>query len=340
VTQKIELLHRSTLCPAIAILDQIGAPTASLLRNERLPALGYDEPTGFVPTFSVWSLLDSAARSQDIPDIGFRIAERVTIHRAARWGPKVVRAPTLHQAILAMKTHVRSDMPNVEIEISIRGEEAWFQRRHDTECRHLPGYEFGEQYILGLMVQIVRLVEGADWRPRQVTVQASEGQWRSGRPEFLREAHIDFQQTWTAFALPRSALRRRLPSTHASQDWLPLPPAGELPAGDFLGSLCQALTPLVHERELTIDLGAEFVSTSERTLRRWLASEGTSWRQVVDRVRCDAALELMADPARSLMDISLQVGYSQQAHFTRAFRRWMGESPSDYRRSGQRGDAG
>jgi len=33
----------------------------------------------------------------------------------------------------------------------------------------------------------------------------------------------------------------------------------------------------------------------------------------------------------SLMDIALEVGYSQQAHFTRAFRRWMGESPSDYR---------
>jgi AraC-like DNA-binding protein len=336
---RIELLHRSALCPAVALLNEIGAPTAALLRDEKLPTLGYDEPTGFVPTFSVWSFLDSSARSQEIPDIGFRIADTVGIHRAARWGPKVVRAPTLRHAISAMRTHVRADMPNVEIALSIRGEKAWFQRRHDTECRDLPGYDLGEQYILGLMIQMVRLVEGASWRPRNVSVQAKASQWRGPRPEFLREARIDFEAAWTAFELTRSALRRRLPPPPASPPVLAGPHAGELPAGDFPGTLYQALAPLVYERDLPIELGTEFLSMSERSLRRRLTSEGTSWRRIVDRVRCDTALDLMEDPALSLMDIALEVGYSQQAHFTRAFRRWTGWTPSAYRRQQSRATA-
>ena len=85
------------------------------------------------------------------------------------------------------------------------------------------------------------------------------------------------------------------------------------------------------EMPLSIELGAEIAQTSPRSLRRWLAQEGTSWRQVVDRVRLEACAPLLLSPSITLAEISARLGYSDPAHFTRAFQRWTGESPSAYR---------
>ena len=105
----------------------------------------------------------------------------------------------------------------------------------------------------------------------------------------------------------------------------------ERPAGDLKGSLHQVLTSLALEDDLSMELGAEILETSERSLRRYLAREGTSWRELVDRVRVEAALDLMAEPSHSLGDIAAILGYSQYPHFNRAFRRWTGQSPRDYK---------
>jgi len=83
---------------------------------------------------------------------------------------------------------------------------------------------------------------------------------------------------------------------------------------------------------LSLELGAEIAETSPRTLRRWLAKEGTSWRGILNRIRFEAARNRMLEPTLPLAEIAAELGYADQAHFTRAFRRWTGESPSGYRR--------
>lgn len=100
---------------------------------------------------------------------------------------------------------------------------------------------------------------------------------------------------------------------------------------DFLESIHAALASIVGFEALSIELGAEIAGTSPRTLRRRLHHEGTSWRQVVDGVRLERSAELLQNSPLSIAQISLELGYSDPAHFTRAFRRWTGESPSAYR---------
>jgi AraC-like DNA-binding protein len=83
---------------------------------------------------------------------------------------------------------------------------------------------------------------------------------------------------------------------------------------------------------MSIELAAEVVETSPRTLRRWLAEERTTWTKVLDRIRFEACEKRMPDFQVTLSEIALELGFSDQAHFARAFRRWTGESPSAYRR--------
>ena len=82
------------------------------------------------------------------------------------------------------------------------------------------------------------------------------------------------------------------------------------------------------EEDLASDL-----HMSRRSLQRRLAEADASYQSLVDDTRRDMALRYIDDPAKSATDITFLVGYSQQSAFTRAFRRWTGMSPSEYRAS-------
>jgi AraC-like DNA-binding protein len=70
---------------------------------------------------------------------------------------------------------------------------------------------------------------------------------------------------------------------------------------------------------------------SPRTLQRKLAEANTTNLQLVDDTRRNLALRYIEDPRRSVTDITFSLGFSQPSAFTRAFKRWTGLSPSDYR---------
>ncbi len=70
---------------------------------------------------------------------------------------------------------------------------------------------------------------------------------------------------------------------------------------------------------------------SSRTLKRKLQQLGTSYQKLLDELREGRAVEYLAQSGRSVDGIALALGYSDASNFARAFRRWTGKSPSDYR---------
>jgi AraC-like DNA-binding protein len=74
---------------------------------------------------------------------------------------------------------------------------------------------------------------------------------------------------------------------------------------------------------------ALFVST--RTLRRRLEEAGSSYRQLLDEARFRDAKQLLAASDLDLKTIAERLQFTDPANFTRAFRRWAGQTPSAYR---------
>jgi AraC-like DNA-binding protein len=70
---------------------------------------------------------------------------------------------------------------------------------------------------------------------------------------------------------------------------------------------------------------------SRRTLQRRLAEADTSYLRLVDETRKDLALRYIDDATRSITDVAFTLGFSQQSAFTRAFKRWTGLNPTEYR---------
>lgn len=83
----------------------------------------------------------------------------------------------------------------------------------------------------------------------------------------------------------------------------------------------------------TLDEVAKALNMSARTLRRKLVDEGTSFRALVEEERRQVALQLLDGSDMKLDELAIHLGYTDTASFTRAFRRWMGCAPGEYRKS-------
>ena len=81
----------------------------------------------------------------------------------------------------------------------------------------------------------------------------------------------------------------------------------------------------------TAEALADALNISVRTLHRQLRSEGTSLQEQKDRVRRDLAIELLLRTTRSVKQIARAASFQNEKSFTRAFRQWTGDSPTEYR---------
>jgi AraC-like DNA-binding protein len=89
----------------------------------------------------------------------------------------------------------------------------------------------------------------------------------------------------------------------------------------------------VSDGSACLELAADLVDTSPRTLQRRLSEIGTSFASVLAQARYQVAAHLLADPKRQIIDVAYAAGYSDPSNFSRAFRRIAGLSPTEYRDS-------
>ena len=76
---------------------------------------------------------------------------------------------------------------------------------------------------------------------------------------------------------------------------------------------------------------AEKIGLSEKTLQRKLAEEGVTFQGIYNELRKRLALEYVSDTGIPLTEVALMLGFSDSSAFYRAFKRWTGSTPGDYR---------
>lgn len=76
----------------------------------------------------------------------------------------------------------------------------------------------------------------------------------------------------------------------------------------------------------------QHMGMSNRTLARRLADSNLTFRDLIKKAQTDIATDLLQNSNSSMAEIAFQTGFSEQSAFSRAFKRWTGQSPADYRK--------
>lgn len=87
----------------------------------------------------------------------------------------------------------------------------------------------------------------------------------------------------------------------------------------------------IDKPELSLTRIAELVSLHPRRVQRILSANGVTFRQLKEDVRRDIAVDRLSNTRAPIADIASQVGFSDVTTFDRAFRRWTGRTPTDFR---------
>jgi AraC-like DNA-binding protein len=92
------------------------------------------------------------------------------------------------------------------------------------------------------------------------------------------------------------------------------------------------LIDLLSLGEPDMESTAKAIGLSQRSLHRYLQSQGTSFREILDDTRKQLADLYIRQPHLSVTEVAFMLGYSDSSNFSRAFKRWFGKSPIAYRK--------
>lgn len=180
---------------------------------------------------------------------------------------------------------------------------------------------------MGGLIDMVQTGAGRNWWPDYLWLIYARPLERDQR-DWLGSARVYQGAPCTAVFVPADLLTRPCE----------IPPCFVLDtrpalAKEFLFSLRHTLTCEVLQGRTALNALARASDMHPRTLQRRIARAGISFQVLLDEVRMEIAIPLVREGGAPLLDVALKLGYRDAAAFSRAFRRWTGLSPSEFRQN-------
>jgi AraC-like DNA-binding protein len=315
-----------------------GFDAAELLRAARLRAEVLEEPEGLISAMSYALMIMRAISLTDDACLGCEMGLRMspTMHGPLGWGS--LSSSTLRDALNVCAPYFRLASPFVEATVSFHDERVRLTldelsslgavRQFVMESA-LIGVHRGAQLLLGQPDLLADVALRFSWpRPAAFDRYAA----RLPATHFDAPANqLDYAASYLDYPLMLAdSLAAKRAVAQCEQDWGRLDPAGASCRSLVLAMLTW---PKDGGSYAAVEEVARRLQMSLRTLARRLESEGTSYRQLMDERRCMDAKLLLAQSDAQIEAIATRLGYVEPANFTRAFRKWTGETPSAFRRS-------
>lgn len=185
-------------------------------------------------------------------------------------------------------------------------------------------------------VGFVRWLAGADDGLRRVALPYPEPRSRDAHEQFFR-CELVFDAPHITIWRDPSVLRKPLAQADAGlrvrMEERAALLAAERSASDVLVMrVREQVARGIRDAVPDLEAAAESLELSPSALKRRLAERGISYSKIVDDTRRQLALGYIADASLSLVDVAYLCGFSEQSAFNRAFKRWTGVPPGEYRR--------
>ncbi len=323
--------------PLLELCREANVDIASALRDSELTEAEILDPNTRIPTERARAFGKRLIALVGDPELGLRAAERFRPEDADLVGYLVRHSPNLIEALIALARYVRllGDAAEASVE------------RADGRVTVTIGLAGGRRYlpeaadfIVAVLVRGVREITGDAANLVEVRLARPEPREREPYRRYFR-APIVFDAEQNTVVYGEAALgvpfresdpRLRAILERRAEDVLATLPAPQSLAEHVRASIGRRLGL----GEVGLGTVARDLAVSERTLRRRLRESGLSYRVLLDAVRSERALSLVAERRYTVTMMAQLLGFSDATSFARAFRRWTGSLPHEYTRNSLR----
>ncbi|MGO1500710.1 MAG: AraC family transcriptional regulator [Marinobacter sp.] len=274
------------------------------------------------------------------PDIGLHLGQVLPVYKGQVLEYLFLSSPTFGEGLRRAKNYQRllSDAANTDLHI-VGDNACMVLDTASDDVRRLR--HFNECLVQGL-ITFFRSITDGQFRPYRVEFEHERDEGHEHVKEVLgcevifgaEENRLYFSASLLAHASPHAEpelldLHERFASEQVAR----------LEKKDIVGQIERIIAELLDSGEVTLDAVATRLSIKPRTLRTRLTEAETSFNQVLANFRYRLARQLLATTDESIDEIVYLTGFSEPSTFYRAFKRWSGMTPIEYRKTAQGKDA-
>jgi AraC-like DNA-binding protein len=328
------MISSQTVRALIDRLAEYKLPVPRLLAMADISSVRVADIHDHVPLRSYVRLIELAAGLSGEPLFGLSMSTSAGPETLGALGFLFLSSRTLGDALATLGRYINVVQDATENNVVRQGENTavTYQIRDDSISPRRHDAEFS----IGLMLRLIRSYAGERVTPTEVHLEHAPGA-PTRSYERLYGCPVYFRQPTNAVVLPTrdlnvssAVLSEKLHEILDAQ--LHETSQGRTTMLSFGEQVAGVLTPSSIRRKLSASRVARDLCISDSTLYRRLQTEDTSFKQLMNSRREALAKRLLANSAMSIADVAAAVGYSENASFTRAFRRWTNSSPQQYRR--------
>jgi AraC-like DNA-binding protein len=304
------------------LLRTCGGDVAYARAAAHVPVGGWVDTSTY---FSFWSALGERAPA----DLGLRLAETTTVRDYDMAHLAALHSPDVRAALEKIARYKRLCGPK-ELALEPKGRELHVHIRWPTQDLVPPHLA---DAALASMLVLLQRGSGTALAPVRVELMRARSEEAMLRRFYACE--IRFGANRDALVLARSQLD--VPFLAPNADLVALlvptleaklkPRQGE----SFVEDVKRAITRRMAGERPSVQKIARELAVSTRTLQRRLGEHGTTYQQVLDDARHDAALRLLRGSELDISEIAFVLGFEELNSFTRAFRAWEGQTPRQWR---------
>ncbi|MEQ5834178.1 AraC family transcriptional regulator [Marinobacter sp. NFXS9] len=280
-----------------------------------------------------WQIVEEVSGD---PDVGLHLGQALPTYKGQVLEYLFLSSPTFGEGLRRALNYQRllSDAANTEFFID--GDQACMVLdAASDEVRRLK--HFNECFVQGL-VTFFKSITDDRFKCSKVEFEHEREERQDHVAEVL-DCEVVFGAEENRMYFPASLLAH--PSSHAEPELLALherfasEQVARLEKKDIVGQVERIVAELLDSGEVTLDSVAERLDIKPRTLRTRLTEAETSFNQVLADFRYRLARQLLATTDESIDEIVYLTGFSEPSTFYRAFKRWSGMTPIEYRKAAQ-----
>lgn len=197
-----------------------------------------------------------------------------------------------------------------------------------------PGIKQGMELALGVGYQLLKTLLGKQWQAKAITIEHAPQDTIKNYTKLLGQAPV-FNQTESGIFIETTRLNEPLINADPELHYLMkkhLHSMEELTNQELPAYVAYLLRNLLAQGQANIETVTQCMAMSQRTLQRRLAESGSCFKAILDQTRQVMAYRYLKDANLQMTQVADLLGYNSLSAFTRAFIRWHGFPPSQWKK--------